>query len=74
MRQMCPQCPFLPGSPRFYVRDGWVEGLAQEVTLQGVPHGCHMIEDEIPCQPENICIGHQDWLNGIKHEENSSCR
>ena len=71
-REMCRDCPFRPGTKAFPHREGWVSNSTQLVFEEGLevqPHGCHMLEDALPCKPENICVGHQDWINGIRHEE-----
>jgi hypothetical protein len=72
MRQMCAECPFRPEYGR---REAWVDMCQQIAKKQAFDegaaveplHGCHMIEDAIPCKPENICLGYLDWVNGIRH-------
>ena len=75
-RQMCRECPFRPGSKAFHMREAWADlaekraaNVAFETDEEAGLHGCHMIEDTMPCKPENICVGHRDWENGIRHEK-----
>lgn len=65
MREMCKTCPFNPQSITFKYRDGWVKNIEEEFAKKGIPlqtRGCHNLQDTHDPKPENICIGHRDWL------------
>lgn len=65
MRNMCHECPFRPGSPKFHRRDGWLK----VVMKRGSAHGCHLIEDTPDHKPENVCVGSVDAIEGRLHEK-----
>lgn len=73
-RQMCATCPFNPESPFYNKRDDWGAAMDNEMFEEGLPndgsvaHGCHQIEDCGETKDKNLqCIGHLDWMQGIKH-------
>ena len=76
-RQMCHDCPFNPASNYFHRRGEWAEYCYKEMEEEGLPidgsiaHGCHNREEPKSgtADEEIICIGHRDWLHGIKHEK-----
>lgn len=74
-RQMCGSCPFNPKSIYFHRRDAWGAAMDNEMFAEGRPtdgsiaHGCHEINDcGETADKDQQCIGHLDWLKGIKHE------
>lgn len=73
-RKMCASCPFNPTSVFYSKRDDWGVALDNEMFADVTPvdgsiaHGCHEIEDCGKTTDRDIqCIGHLDWLKGIKH-------
>src|SRR5579859_5704565 len=74
-RKMCSECPFNPASFYFRRRDEWAAHCEEEMIRDGHPmdgslaHGCHNLGDVPETTDQSIiCIGHVDWLKGIKHE------
>ncbi len=65
---MCKTCVFNPNSPLYHLREKWIKHLEEDPDECGKIHGCHMSENESNPTEDEICIGHKDWLKGIKHE------
>jgi hypothetical protein len=57
---MCKTCPFNPDSPLFHHGPKWAADLKKAGYFG--PHGCHNLEDKVEPQPENVCVGHELYL------------
>jgi hypothetical protein len=78
-RKMCQTWPFNPTSPHFKIRNEWGKEMDRQMKAENMPldgsiaHGCHEIQDEGlanegPAIDPNIqCVGHLDWIKGVKH-------
>jgi hypothetical protein len=71
---MCNSCPFKPKSKYFHLRDDWGNTCDEQMTKENMPkdgsvaHGCNEIyDDEASYDSNTQCIGHLDWIKGIKH-------
>ena len=60
VRQPCNQCPFNPDSPTYKHGHNWAAALKAAGYMQA--HGCHKLEDKCFPKPENVCVGHQRYL------------
>ena len=72
MRKMCVTCPFNPNSVMYYLRDKWSNYLDNRLgccPANDFVHICHEIDENAggTTNKEEQCIGHLDWIKGIKH-------
>lgn len=59
-RQPCNECPFNPKSKFSKYGSDWAAAL--RIAGYNEAHGCHKLEDKAYPNPENVCVGHKQYL------------